>query len=93
MDSSRGISLARFGGMSPIVRVLHERFEEICRAELVRLRKKTASLSAADQAELDTISLSVARAIAARLGEAVDRDTATDTGNILTHLFAVTSDD
>jgi len=93
MAFSGGTSLAICDGMSPIARVLHERFEEICRAELVRLRKRTASLSPADQAQLDIISLSVARAIAACLGEAVDRDTATDTGSILTHLFAVTPDD
>jgi glutamyl-tRNAGlu reductase-like protein len=93
MASSGGTLLARCQGMSPIARVLHDRFEEICRAELVRLRKRTASLSPADQAQLDIISLSVARAIAACLGEAVERDAAADTGSILTHLFAVTPDD
>jgi hypothetical protein len=35
----------------------------------------------------------VAHAIAARLGEALERDTAADTGNIVTHLFAVTLED
>ena len=79
--------------MSPIARVLHSRFEEICRAELVRLRRKTAALSASDRGELDAISLSVAHAIAARLGEALERDTAEETGRIVTHLFAVTPDD
>jgi hypothetical protein len=79
--------------MSPIARVLQERFEEICRAELVRLRRKTSLLSASDQAELDMVSLSVARAIAACLGEAVDRDGSAASGNILTHLFAVTPED
>ena len=68
-----GIELATWLRMSPMARVLHERFEEICRAELVRLRRKTASLSATHRAELDVISLSVARAIAARLSDAIDR--------------------
>ena len=72
-----------------MARVLHERFEEICRAELVRLRRKTASLSAIHQAELDVISLSVARAIAARLSDAIDRDPVTDTQRVVSHLFAV----
>jgi hypothetical protein len=90
---SLGTGLATLPGMSPIARVLHSRFEEICRAELVRLRRKTASLSATDRGDLDAISLSVAHAIAARLGEALERDTAADTGNIVTHLFAVTPDD
>lgn len=75
--------------MSPIARVLHDRFEEICRAELIRLRRKTACLSAADRYELDDISLSVVRAIAMRLGEAIDQDTAPETGSIVIRLFAV----
>jgi hypothetical protein len=87
-----GISLATNAGMSPTARVFHERFEEICRAELVRLRRKTASLSPSDRTELDVISLSVARAIAARLGEAVDRQDAGDAGNLITQLFAVRPD-
>jgi hypothetical protein len=87
-----GISLATNAGMSPTARVFHERFEEICRAELVRLRRKTASLSPSDRTELDVISLSVARAIATRLGEAVDRQDAGDAGNLITQLFAVRPD-
>ena len=75
--------------MSPIARAIHDRFEEVCRAELVRLRRKTASLSAADRAELDGISLAVAGAIAARLGEALDGETAPDVRNIVARLFAV----
>jgi len=75
--------------MSPMARAIHDRFEEVCRAELVRLRRKTASLSAADRAELDGISLAVAGAIAAHLGEALDHETAPDVGNIVARLFAV----
>lgn len=84
-----GTRLAITGGMSPIARAIHDRFDEVCRAELVRLRRKTASLSAADRAELDAISIAVAGAIAARLGEALDGETAPDIGNIVTRLFAV----
>ncbi len=75
--------------MSPIARALHERFEEVCRAELVRLRRKTASLSAADRAELDAISIAVAGAIAARLGDALDGESASDIANVVARLFAV----
>ena len=39
---SGGITLAFQHSMSPMARVLHHRFEEICRAELARLRRKTA---------------------------------------------------
>lgn len=88
--SASVLPLRRPTVMSPIARVLHDRFEEICRAELSRLRRKTASLSVSDRGELDDISLSVVRAIAARLGDALEQDTAPDTGSIVTHLFAVT---
>ncbi|MBW8895341.1 MAG: hypothetical protein JF613_04045 [Acidobacteria bacterium] len=84
-----GIQLATWRRMSPMGRVLHERFEEICRTELVRLRRKTASLSATHRAELDVISLSVARAIAARLSDAIDRDQGAETHSVVSHLFAV----
>jgi hypothetical protein len=84
-----GIQLATCRRMSPMGRVLHERFEEICRTELVRLRRKTASLSATHRAELDVISLSVARAIAARLSDAIDRDQGAETHSVVSHLFAV----
>lgn len=85
-----GTPLAKTVAMSPIARVLHDRFEEICRAELTRLRRKTASLSASDRDELDDISLSVVRAIAARLGDALDQDATPGTGTLVTRLFAVT---
>lgn len=84
-----GIQLATCLRMSPLAIVLQERFEEICRAELVRLRRKTASLSATHRAELDVISLSVARAIAARLSDAIDRDQRAETESVVSHLFAV----
>jgi hypothetical protein len=85
-----GTRLATGESMSPTARVLHDRFEEICRAELTRLRRKTASLSPTHRGELDDISLSVVRAIAAQLGEALDQETTPETGSIVTHLFAVT---
>jgi hypothetical protein len=56
--------------------------EEVCRAELVRLRRKTASLSPADRAEVDAISIAVAGAIAARLGAALDGETAPEFDNM-----------
>ena len=88
-----GTSLATASRMSPIARVLHDRFEEICRAELIRLRRKTAGFSAADRGELDDITLSIVRAIAGRVSEALDRDTTPETECVVTHLFAVTPPD
>ncbi len=77
--------------MSPIARALHERFDRICRAELVRLRRKTASLSDAHRAELDAISIQVAGAIASHLGKALDCEAAStsDIGGIVERVFAV----
>lgn len=45
-------------------RALHQHFDTIRRAELTRLRKKVASLSAEQQAEIETITAQVVDAIA-----------------------------
>ena len=74
--------------MSPVARAIHDHFEEVCRAELVRLRRKTASLSPADQAEVRAISIAVTAAIASRLGEALEGETAMAIGDIVLRLFA-----
>ena len=42
---ARGMALCHPAGMSAMTRALHDRFEEVCRLELVRLRRKTASLT------------------------------------------------
>jgi hypothetical protein len=75
--------------MSPIAQALHERFEQVCRAELERLRRKTASLSPADRAEVDAISAEVTRAIAARFGAALDASGTQDLADVVARLFAV----
>lgn len=53
---------------------LGNRFESIRRAELARLRKKLAALSAADRAEVDAITAEVVQAIAAVPSRALARD-------------------
>ena len=78
--------------MSPMSCAIQNRFEEVCRAELSRLRRKTASLSAADRAEVDAISVAVAKAIAADIGRALDPETPHDVCNIIGRLFHLTSD-
>jgi hypothetical protein len=74
--------------MSPIGHALHHRFEEVCRNELNRLRRKTASLSPEDRAEVDAISVEVTRAIASRM-EAALAAGGTDVADIVGRLFAV----
>jgi hypothetical protein len=74
--------------MSPIGRALQDRFEEVCRAELQRLHKKTASLSASERAEVDAISVQVTQAIVARV-EAALEEQGGDLAAIVARLFAV----
>jgi hypothetical protein len=73
--------------MSPIANALSSRFEEVCRTELNRLRRKTASLSPEDRAEVDAISVEVTRAIAARMGMALEADSQVE--DVVARLFAV----
>jgi hypothetical protein len=78
--------------MSPIARALHERFDEVCRTELQRLRRKTAALSPADRAEVDAISVEVTQAIAARVEAALECSHGTGLADIVARLFAVGSE-
>jgi glutamyl-tRNA reductase len=74
--------------MSPIAQALHTRFEEVCRAELQRLRRKTASLSGPERAKIDAISVEITQAIAARVEAALARH-GEDLSSIVARLFAV----
>lgn len=74
--------------MSPVGHALHTRFEEVCRNELTRLRRKTASLSPGDRAEVDAISVEVTRAIAARMEAALAAGDS-QVADIVAQLFAV----
>lgn len=76
-------------GMSPISRALHEKFEEVCRAELLRLRRKTASLSPEQRAEVDAMTVEVTQAIAARVEAALERQPGDGLADIVARLFAV----
>lgn len=77
--------------MSPIGRALHERFEEVCQRELLRLRRKTASLPPSTRAEVDAISLAVTQAIASRVEAVLDREPGGELDVIVARLFAVTA--
>jgi len=79
--------------MSPIARALHCRFEEVCRAELVRLRRKTAALTPADRERVDAISAEITSAIAASVGAAVDGPHGAGLDDIVRRLFAISPSD
>ena len=75
--------------MSPLAQALHERFDAVCRTELQRLRRKTATLSPADRAEVDAITVELTQAIAARLEMALDGQRGGDLAPVVARLFAV----
>ena len=85
----RGTRFATTLGMSPIARALHQRFDDVCRAELLRLRKKTASLTAEDRAEVDAVSVAVTLGIAARVEAALDGQQGPELTEMVARLFAV----
>jgi Glutamyl-tRNAGlu reductase, dimerisation domain len=75
--------------MSPVGRALHQRFETVCQAELLRLRRKTAALSPAARAEVDALTVAVARGIASRIDAAIDAANTGELATVVMRLFAV----
>lgn len=75
--------------MSPLKRAIHSRFEEVSRAELLRLKKKTASLEPSARAAVDAVTLEVVRAMAARTTERLEESEGEPSAAILAQLFGV----
>lgn len=75
--------------MSPVGFALNERFETVCRSELLRLRRKTASLSPEHRAEVDALALELAQGLAARLDAALDAPGSTGIAPVVMRLFAI----
>jgi len=86
-----GTSLATPAGMSPAGRVLHERFESVCRSELQRLRRKTASLTAEERARVHALALEVTHGLAVTLDAALDAPGRSAIAPVVMRLFAVTA--
>jgi hypothetical protein len=61
----------------------------VCRAELQRLRRKTASLTAEERAEVDAMSVAVTQAIAARVEAALEGQEGPELSEMVARLFAV----
>jgi hypothetical protein len=70
-------------------RALHHRFEEISRAELLRLCRKTASLPPDAREAVDTLTVEVVQAIAARATERLDDPGAERLAPVVARLFGV----
>jgi Glutamyl-tRNAGlu reductase, dimerisation domain len=88
---SRGTLLALTGSMSPVGRALHERFEHVCRSEVQRLRRKTASLTAAERDSVDALVLEVTRGLATTLDAALATSDSAAIVPAVMRLFAVTA--
>jgi len=72
-----------------VARALHARFEEVSRAELHRLRRKTSSLSAAQREQVDDLTVEVVRGIAARAAEALRTQDASRLAPLVAQLFRI----
>jgi glutamyl-tRNA reductase len=59
--------------MSPVSQALRLKFESVARAELQRMKKKTASMSEAERAQLEAISVHVVQALAAEFEQAIEQ--------------------
>jgi len=68
---------------------LRARFEQICRSELQRLRRKTSTLSPDAHAELVAISLAVAHALSAPVEEVLRHEQGDDLHQIVSRLFGI----
>lgn len=76
-----------------MARALHDRFEEVCRLELVRLRRKTASLTPGQRAEVEAVSLEVARAISACFEASLDGQHTEGLHDIVGGIFGISASD
>jgi hypothetical protein len=77
--------------MSPVGEALHQRFTSVCRSELARLRRKTASLSADERAQVDALAHEVTERLAVTIDQAVGAAGAAGIAPAVMRLFAVTA--
>jgi glutamyl-tRNA reductase len=81
--------LPQLWNVSPLTRVLQDRFEQVSRSELERLRKKTSGLEPGERAVVDAVTVEVVQAIAARATERLDEPDAEHLAPVLAQLFGV----
>ena len=77
--------------MSPVGEALQERFDNVCRAELERLHRKTASLTPEQRAEVHALALEVAQRLALRLDAALASSGSGELAALVMQLFAVSA--
>ncbi len=72
-------------------RALHDHFEKVRRSELARLKKKVASLSAEDRANVEAITARIVSALAQQPARALAHDRSPLLVRALVELFGVRS--
>jgi hypothetical protein len=72
---------------------VRNRFEAVYGSELVRLRRKTAALSAADREAVEVLSAQVMQAFSASIEAMVDGRLEADVEQMVRRIFALTPPD
>jgi glutamyl-tRNA reductase len=75
--------------VSPLTRALQNRFAEVSRSELTRLRKKTATLQPEARAVVAAVAVEVVEAIATRATERLAGPDGEQLAPVLAQLFGV----
>ena len=79
--------------MSPLACEVRNRFETVYGSELVRLRRKTAALSAADREAVEALSAQVMQAFSASIEAILDGELDQDVEQMVRRIFALTPPD
>ncbi|MEX1128802.1 MAG: hypothetical protein WEB50_09575 [Vicinamibacterales bacterium] len=79
--------------MSPLACEVRNRFEAVYGSELVRLRRKTAALSAADREAVEVLSAQVMQAFSASIEAMLDGRLEADVEQMVRRIFALTPPD
>ena len=79
--------------MTPVGRALCDRFEEVSRAELIRLKKKIAALPAETRAAVEAATIEVTQGIAESLDARLAALDGAGVDDVVARIFAVAPDD
>ena len=82
-------ALPPFTPMTQLGQALCDRFEEVSRAELIRLRRKMAGLSAEDRATVEALAVAVTQGIALRLDAGLAVVENATVGDTLARIFSL----
>jgi DNA-binding MarR family transcriptional regulator len=75
--------------MTEVGRALSNRFDNVSRSELVRLRRKTASLTPEQRAVVEALAAEVTQAIAVRLDAGLAASGNDTVGDVVARIFSL----